>query len=153
MPTFTTTTTAWDEATRKYVKKPAKVEYATEEELLEFANKVRKAGGANALDALMPSDVGIPESCLIANALNFDCRVEGVEDCQDGSHLWGMFPDVPDGLVWELARKLAEETGCRLTPAEDGIILPARIGNAADAFDNASRGWVTKYRNEDEDDD
>jgi hypothetical protein len=52
------------------------VPVATEEELLDFANRWRAAGSAEALPALVPSDPVNTESCLIANALNFDCAVD-----------------------------------------------------------------------------
>lgn len=52
-------------------------ERATFDELLEFANKVREAGGGNPLDALMPAVPEDPSQCLIAKNLNFNCQVDG----------------------------------------------------------------------------
>lgn len=49
---------------------------ATLEELLEFANKVREAGGGNPLDALMPAVPADASQCLIAKNLNFNCEVD-----------------------------------------------------------------------------
>lgn len=47
----------------------------TEQETLDFCNKVREAGGADPIDAFFPSVIGDPNSCLIANGLNFDCYI------------------------------------------------------------------------------
>lgn len=58
---------------------PHTMECLTEEELLEFANKIREAGGAELIEALLPSRPNDPSSCLIANALNFTSRVTGGE--------------------------------------------------------------------------
>ncbi len=52
-------------------------ERASFEELLDFANKVRAAGGGNPLDALMPAVPEDPSQCLIAKNLNFNCVVDG----------------------------------------------------------------------------
>lgn len=135
-----------------------KLVYAGETELLDFANRARKAGGANALEALLPSTVGSTAACLIANALNFGCSVlPSGPAYKDGSSRWFML--TPDN---DTARKLAA-AGCgrlrwvdddyepvsqppRLTPYPDSwgvtrepdrlaVQLPKRIGNAAEVFD------------------
>lgn len=51
-------------------------ERATLEELKEFANAVREAGGGNPIDALMPAVPEDSSQCLIARNLNFNCVVE-----------------------------------------------------------------------------
>lgn len=121
-------------------------EVATEEELLEFCNKVREAGGANVLEALLPSEVNMPSACLIANALNFGCSVrgfykEGDKDNfhpdGDGSYLWGMY--FPRNMTDEAIEKVAAAVDCRIDRGWDGervMVLPKHIGNAAAAFDS-----------------
>jgi len=47
------------------------------DELLTFANEVRKYGGSNnMLSELIPSNPGNSHSCLIANALNFESEID-----------------------------------------------------------------------------
>ena len=126
------------------------VPFAGKEELLAYVNRIREAGGANALEALVPSIPGSQEACLIARALNFGCKVyvAGGGDYKDGSRRWVM--ETPDN---ETTRRLAKgmrertrwldedhelvvhrkpypESGDRLV-----MVLPKRIGNAAHAFD------------------
>jgi hypothetical protein len=120
---------------------------ATEEELLEFANKMRKAGAAEPLEALIPSEPSNPKACLIANALNFSCTVAG---STNGDHLrskygfryvWAMY--LPPNTGKEQVKALSEATGVPIESFGDiaaGLSpilspLPAHIGNAADAFD------------------
>jgi hypothetical protein len=55
-------------------------ERASLQELLDFANKVRAAGGGNPLDALMPATPLDTQKCLIAKNLNFNCEVKGAGD-------------------------------------------------------------------------
>lgn len=50
---------------------------AEENEVLEFVNKIRIAGGADVIDALFPSVKSDAQACLIARALNFNCSVNG----------------------------------------------------------------------------
>ena len=53
-------------------------ERASVDELLAFANKIREVGGSNnMLHELIPSYPTDSESCLIANALNFNSTIEG----------------------------------------------------------------------------
>lgn len=106
---------------------------ATEEELLEFANKVREAGGGDIIPALLPSYLGDADACLIARALNFQCSVDGIYDSEED---WAM--DVHDvELAIELDARIPElellldKYGNR-TPR---LKLPEHIGNAAAAFD------------------
>lgn len=135
--------------------------YATERQLLAFANKMREAGAADPLEALMPSKPKSPETCLIANALNFECSVHGVDDDS------GWFMHLPANMSRERAQKIAAAVGCELIEGwHDGvgtfvqeasikndaysfdrvlvIRLPEKIGNTADAFDQGN-GWTKKY--------
>lgn len=121
---------------------PVEVDVATEAELLEFANKVREAGGANILEALLPSKKGMPSTCLIANALNFSCQVKGYHDNnrerhEDGSYLWGMF--LPPNMTGAEGRKIADKLDLRYRRHKHMIELPIHIGNAAQAFDAGLR--------------
>lgn len=127
----------------------AGLSYATEDELLAFANKIRKAGGADALSALMPSVASSPSACLIANALNFGCSVDGGTVGLDniikgprGENRWVMHlsNDMPQRIV----KKIANAVDCPLGQREHTILLPWHIGNAAHAFDNRN-GWTAKY--------
>lgn len=116
---------------------------ATEEELIEFVNKGRKAGGADILSALIPSVPSIATQCLIANALNFSCAVEcppegGGLVCKDGyRYKWAMV--FPSNMSVETMQSIAHayETEIETDECDTWIILPAHIGNAADAFDES----------------
>jgi hypothetical protein len=50
---------------------PTKAYDASETDVLDFANAVRRAGGGNIIGALTPSTPGESDACLIANAHNF----------------------------------------------------------------------------------
>lgn len=115
------------------------VEYATEIELLDFANRLRRLGGANVIDAFMPSVAGSAKHCLIANALNFSALVS---PCVPGNGRWQM--NFPDNVSTETIDRIANALG--LARYGTGLILPQLVGNAANAFDQAPNGWVTKYR-------
>jgi hypothetical protein len=123
--------------------------YATEIELLDFANRLRKLGGANVIDAFMPSSPGQANACLIANALNFGASVSpvGIEGAT-----WRMtFPlNVKVSTVEIIAHALGLDhvylTGREVSRE---VVLPKLVGNAAWAFDRAETGWVTKYRKSD----
>lgn len=124
------------------------IEYATENEVLSFANALRRAGGANALDALMPSVQSSPGACLVANALNFGCSIvpEGNSDSLRGEYeQWVMY--VPNSVDVEA---VAGAVNCFFRKdnehGEHEILLPRRIANAAHAFDEAEDGWTLKYR-------
>lgn len=137
--------------------KGGRIPYCTEAELMEFANKVRQAGGANIIDAFMPSEPEQPTACLIANALNFSCSVVPAgEQKSNGEHdHWYMA--LPKNMSIKKAQTIADAVNCRLYThsgrygvIERRIVLPRLIGNAAHAFDSATRGWVTKYRIKDD---
>lgn len=118
---------------------------ATKSELLKFANRVREAGGANVLDALLPAAPQVSSACLIARALNFECEVQGFDSATkfpEGDDEWGMFifrgnDQESEALTEQIATKL------NLRTARDGgtegdplcLVLPRHIGNAAWAFD------------------
>lgn len=139
-------------------------EVADNEELLNFANQVREAGGAGILDALIPSYPQESEACLIAKALNFDCSIN--DDLELWSkdeeysvlfgtkHLtssisedlgynfresvWSMHITIPSGSeVRDKAHNIASKLN--LPYSEEDylveILLPARIARAAVAFD------------------
>ena len=104
-------------------------------EVVKFANAVREAGGGNLIDGLMPSTPQEPSSCLIANALNFDCEV----NTNDGE--WYMETDGEVGV------KIAETLGLTFYGGEQEdeyddyrttceIALPGEIGAVAEAFDS-----------------
>ncbi len=115
---------------------------ASVDEIISFANKIRKAGNANLIDGLFPS---VPEDanyCLIANALNFDCAVNS------NSGDWYM--EIADAEVGvEIAEKLdldynaptyldyVDDDGEEHYEYEGDceIYLPEEIGLVAAAFD------------------
>lgn len=130
--------------------------YCEEQELLDIANKIRAAGSAEALEAFFPSEQGQAHACLIANALNFGCKVGGYPSVwdekeqrytatpknEDGSDMWTM--EVPTAA---LAKRLATELGwevVNLPGYRNHIVLPERVGNTAHAFDEG-KGWTRKY--------
>lgn len=118
---------------------------ASLERLLDFANKVRAAGGGNPLDALMPAVPQDSTQCLIAKNLNFNCRVDqgGIDDRESRWVMW-----VGDDA--ELAHKIASHVHCTPVfqrrveyfgeaPKNDyGVMLPPDIGQVAADFD---AGW------------
>lgn len=117
---------------------PDEISVATETELLDFVNRARRAGGANILGALLPSQPQEPESCLIANGLNFGCVVDGADfdDPATGEPRWNM--TFPDNIDREVAQSVADALGCELLNYMDGarcLVLPREIGHAAGAFD------------------
>jgi hypothetical protein len=149
-----------------YSGESRRVDYATEDQLLDFANKVRKAGGGDPIEGFFPAKPSSSTSCLIAKALNFGCSVD-VDDNNEVTdrETWAMYLEGTDQLeVDARVRKIAKATGTKIltkdyddfydeVPNEDapdevayGILLPARIGNTALAFDHAKSGWILKYR-------
>jgi hypothetical protein len=126
-------------------------EVATEQELLDFVNRARAAGGADILEALLPSKPCEPQQCLIARGLNFSCYVATLSRDR-----WGMY--LPRNMSFEQAKRIADGLECELLAVngtawaptiaaaiERGddidlvIKLPIPIGNAADAFDEGLR--------------
>lgn len=113
---------------------------ASVKEVIEFANKVRKAGGGNTIDALMPSLPESTDSCLIANALNFDCEI--VPQNKE----WLMV--VHDGEVGENIAKELDLPYYYSSEICVSITLPKEIGYVAKAFDSGIDVELEKF-NED----
>lgn len=116
-------------------------ERASLEELLEFANAVREAGGGNPLDALMPAVPGNPNQCLIAKNLNFNCEVDGLkrtdrERLEEAGHTdfgsWAMRLEDKD-----IRDRIAQRLNLISLDNEDGylIVLPSEIGQVAEDYD------------------
>jgi hypothetical protein len=122
---------------------------ASLEETLEFCNKVREAGGAQPLDALCPAVPQAPSECLVARNLNFSCTVHGGDlrssfersapemykrlgtlGYESGDFVWVM--GVKDA---DVRNRIAESM--QLPLHGDTIVLPAKIGAVAQAFDDA----------------
>jgi hypothetical protein len=135
------------------VSASTRVPVATEAELLEFANAVRTAGGANVIEALLPSVQRVPNACLIANALNFRCEVtyfgwgsiaEAPHEFEDQyyrnvSPRWQMsFPEnMDEARIHAIAKAVPGCRARRLRPSGRLVMsLPEHIGNAAAAFDS-----------------
>lgn len=139
------------------------LEYATQEETLAFANMVRQAGGGEVISELMPSEPEQSNSCLIANALNFNSNIQPLNDANgdlvmfaDGSQQWIMRVSND-----ELAKRIATHIGCNTVRVDsygwrvskDGELalkLPKRIGNVADVFDTAYEDAIYNESYDDE---
>lgn len=128
---------------------------ATVDELIEFVNKIREAGGADVIEALFPSVMGDEEACLIAKALNFQCSVGGSEHHREwamlsaditydhknyssrwlsGNYVWVM--KIHHGAHIDSIVKAKEIAGKLELPCIDNeLLLPEVIGNSALAFD------------------
>lgn len=112
------------------------IEYADETEVLDYCNKVRQAGGGEAIDALLPGHLSVSSSCMIARSLNFESTVYPIGNSKSGR--WVMETNSK-----EIAQKLIDaDLGQRYTPTS--IKLPKRIGLAAYAFDEGA-GWTWDY--------
>lgn len=129
---------------------------ASFDELLEFANKVRKAGGGNPLDALMPAVPQSAKQCLIAKNLNFNCEVDTLVETQHAGDWVMKLEDT------EIADKIATALDLeRLDLDIDDydyddeydlnhlVILPPEIGQVAADFDHWSDSFVTEIANDD----
>ena len=133
--------------------------YASEEELLDFANRLRACGGANALEALIPSVPRHPEQCLIANALNFSCDVRPLSRKAHPNGVgiqWVMV--LPQNMDEDRAKQIADQMElplirytlrkhmyeCLTVTERWALELPLKIGNTAQAFDER-KGWTAKY--------
>lgn len=133
---------------------------ATADELMDFVNKIREAGGADVITAFFPSEPFSPKLCLIARALNFDCAV----DTSSYGSLWAnvftdwptakyfngdtssiCYPDTHDA-VWVMKVFHGNVTESRIKAQEiatklkikfiyNELFLPYEIRNAAYAFD------------------
>lgn len=113
---------------------------ATREEVLDFCNRLRKAGGGDLLDELLPGAIGNSRYCLLARALNFDCTVKPQE---------ALLPSTEKGrpyswVMWFTSSSLAYEVAGKLELEPYGaraIRLPQRIANVAAAFDQHELPW------------
>lgn len=137
------------------------IELASVEELKDYCNKVREAGGGNPLDALLPAIPQEANECLIALNLNFSCEVDGVPKHEAGFYygsltgleIWNEYseqlgyPELADS-VWHMqlydeniAKKIATNLELPIVEPKDDnagpwrILLPARIGLIAQSFD------------------
>lgn len=127
------------------------MERATLVDTFEFVNLIRAAGGADPVDALMPGVPMDPSRCLLANNLNFDCRVRGGSkmehdgrevtiDYEDGECAWFMFTNDDK----ELSNNLAAAVGSKAMivggdgdGAEWAVLLPQQFAMVARDFDAA----------------
>lgn len=149
---------------KKLTKEQLEERMATEADTLEFCNRVRDAGGANALKALLPSEPQNSLTCLIAGGLNFHCAVSPYESVRNSffhadtltelgyPHKSNVGPD--ECCVWVMkvrSRALADKIGSVLgLPVEDSrygtgefpaiVVLPYKIGMVAETFDDAGEG-------------
>lgn len=131
----------------------------SEREVLEFCNKVRKAGGADMLDSLLP---GIPHdgrACLIANNLNFDCQItpeEGIPQGHTNKDAWlMMLTSLPSGSrleddpdMGELAIKISEATGMMVKEASQNFAslrLDPDMAEVACQFDLTWEEAASRY--------
>lgn len=134
-----------------------KVKRATLEELQEFANKIREAGGGNPIDALMPAVPTDVSQCLIAKNLNFNCTVGAVGE--DG---WWMAVDdketrdkIAEALnltasdyYYQSEEMLMDDDGDFYYPDEVQVYavkLPDEIGQVAEDFDTCQHAITSDY--------
>ena len=119
------------------------VPVATQEELLEFCNKFRQAGGGDPITALLPGVQMDAEACLIASNMNFNCFVDGL---WDDENTWTIDLDRWDEnghderFTNDQIEAMSKVIGRPPREHKEELdvlswILPAHIGNAADAFD------------------
>lgn len=130
---------------------------ATLDEVLDFANAVREAGGGNPLDALMPAIPQDSSQCLIARNLNFNCSVAATNARTTNPVIEGA---VPEEETWvmevnskDIRDRIAESLDLeKLTTRRPSgmnqhfVILPVRIAAVAIAFDDVQE-WI--YLDED----
>ncbi len=98
---------------------------ASFEEVLDFCNRVREAGGGDPIDALMPAIPRNSNACLLARNLNFDCSVRHL-----GNENWVMYVNDPDVAV-----NIANALELSLSWSGRGVRLPKKIGLVARDFD------------------
>lgn len=111
------------------------------DELIEFANKVRKTGEAEIIDDLLLSTPQDSNGCLIAKTLNFGGCVSN--DYGD----WAMTE-----INEDLAVTIAEELGLDTVTEKYfggletiGVYLPDNIADVAHAFDSYADVELEKY--------
>lgn len=102
---------------------------ASDEEVLDFCNKVRAAGGANPLDALVPDCYPEDASqCLVARSLNFSCEVSPKKSNKTVSH-WTL--EIENSVILD---RIASELNLKKA-SEYSVWLPAEIASVAYEFD------------------
>lgn len=120
-------------------------------ELRDFANKLREIGGADVITELLPSNAGNADSCLIANALNFDSKVGpskwfagNVADHVDanGHSIWyiqfaneELANKVSEGMAMPVLHIRTDYEGNKIY-RHSLLVLPYKIYAAAFAFDS-----------------
>jgi len=100
----------------------------SKQELFEFANAIREAGGGNSLDALLPGEPSDSSKCLIARNLNFGCEIRWDERVD----LW--YIKIPKGA--EIIDKLVDRLGLGRR-SKVSVWLPEGVGEYANDFDRA----------------
>jgi hypothetical protein len=138
------------------------VPVATQDELLEFANRLREAGGAELLTDLPVGLALDATQCLIASSLNFESQVDA--GCDEVGEFWYMrvgFAPFTQEQVGKIEAVMGSRTAFWTDEYEeyeppvsdDGTYaiapdvtwrLPEHIGHAADAFDRGVR--FNEYR-------
>lgn len=112
----------------------------SEEEVLDFCNRVREAGGTDVLEALLPGDAGLGESCLIAKNLNFSCNIRPgrIPEGHDNIDNWVMIIKEED-----IAKKISSAMDMEIIGHETSgfwpgyrLSLPSEIAEVARNFDN-----------------
>jgi hypothetical protein len=103
---------------------------ASMNQVLKFCNKVRKAGGADPIGALLPAEPEQVDACLIAVNLNHECEIYRRGSYRTGP--WVMWCDKP------VAEKLAKKLKLKLVREEGawGVQLPPEIGAVARDYDD-----------------
>lgn len=117
-----------------------RIKAANRSALLEFANKVREAGGGTPLAALMPALPANAHQCLIARSLNFSCAVRPEpayprERFPSGAERWIMDVE-PEEKAVEIAKGAGLDLRYNEPLGRLVLLLPEEIGNAAHAFDH-----------------
>lgn len=131
---------------------------ASLEEVLEFCNIVREAGGGELITDLMPGEPGAATQCLIAKNLNFNCRVANghiehrdyiryLEDRERQGYYAGEPRWMMSLMDRDTAYSIAAATGMQVYESSGyneicHLLLPALIGRVASAFDESIEvGW------------
>src|SRR5438445_752835 len=98
--------------------------------LLGRCNEIRRAGGAEELDQLLPGHPSQSNKCLIATNLNFECSINGVSEQATGAIISSR-----DIRLVEAAKALNLKT-YRESVGEKFIYhLPKELRDSALAFD------------------
>lgn len=114
---------------------------ASLDELKDFANKVREAGGGKPLDALMPAVPSDQYMCLIAKNLNCKCNVTA--EGPNGEWIMVLKDKTTRDNIAKALKLKAWDRQCGTAYA---VILPERIGRIAEEFDSALAPITGMYR-------